>query len=127
MSKHQRKCKIMKTQLCVAALFLTVISCDSDNLTCNSVDGARITEKNAVIRFDTRFGRYVLFHHVPGSIDSFEVYIPCNLPDGFQENAEVVFDGLYASLPESDKPDQVIAGEEFYVVKLQSVNEQSIP
>lgn len=117
----------MKLFSVIVICLVVLVSCDQEGNLCSFSDGTNISRKEAILRFDSRFEKLVLFHHVPGSIDSFEVYIPCNLPEGIEPNTEVVFDGIFASLPNKEKPETVIAGEEFYMVKLLSVNDQVVP
>lgn len=111
----------------IVVCLVVLVGCDQENNLCGFSNGTNITGKEGIVRFDSRFGTHVIFHHVPGSIDSFEVYIPCNLPESIEPNTEVIFDGIFASLPNDEKPETVIAGEEFYMIKLLTINDQSIP
>lgn len=104
-----------------------VVSCDTSDNPCETGVGQQLTGIVGQARFDDRFGRIVIHLHKPGTIDGFEIYIPCNLPDNIQSGIKVVFDGIAAPLPDEYKPESVIAGEEFFAVKLLSINDNSIP
>jgi hypothetical protein len=101
------------------ALVVVTMACHETEI-CNTK--ATIEVKNVAGRFyhDARFDRYVLHHHVPGTIDSFDVYIFCDassITDASKfENEQLSLTGTAGVLDEDLSPTQVIAGEEFFVV-----------
>ena len=93
-----------------------IISCDKD-VNCNSGIGERtvISGQGILIRHPG-FDQLVIRYHLPGTIDSFHTYIPCNLSGNFTEGTEIQFEGSIQKLDEKDTPNILIAGEEFFVL-----------
>lgn len=111
----------MKTFISIALAMLFVTSCDSGPAICETGQGQKVQDMEAEVRFDQRFDKWVLWRHVPGTIDSFQTFIPCNLPDGFKAASQVLFDGLIGELPKDKEPSTQVGGEEFFVVQLTGI------
>ena len=100
-----------------------MVSCDTPDNPCETGLGHRLTRTYGEARFDDRFDQIVIGLHKPGTIDSFKLYIPCNLPDSIQSGMKVIFDGIVAPIPDEFTPEIVKGGEEFFAIKLLSVND----
>lgn len=98
-------------------LIITFISCDKE-VNCNSGIGeSTIISSEGRIVNHLGFDQPVIRHHVPGTIDSFNTYLPCNLPDSLAiEGIQIQFEGRSQKLEEKKEPVTQIAGEEFFVL-----------
>jgi hypothetical protein len=105
-------------------LFL-IVSCQQSEI-CDSNGNETVNNVSGRFYFDDRFDRYVLHHHVPGTIDAFRVFIFCDAPINNPEllsGTILLFMGKVGKLDDNLRPSQMIAGEEFFVVaKVESLN-----
>jgi hypothetical protein len=101
------------------SLILFCVSCDPPEL-CGTSGNKKVTNATGRFYFDDRFDRYVLHHHVPGTIDSFNVFIFCDV--SFLNDAEdfdddiMTVSGVAGKLDNKLRPNTIIAGEEFFVI-----------
>lgn len=106
-------------------ILLLLSACDSDINPCNQENTISVEDKEGTIMYDDRFKQRVIRHHVPGTIDSFEVYIPCGLAAEFEENTPVIFNGFAAELPAKKRPDTSIGVESYFTFSIISIVEVS--
>lgn len=112
----------MKAYIPLTLIMLLLISCDSETATCVSGQGDEVKGVEVEVRFDQRFNQLVLWRHVPGTIDSFETFIPCNLLATLEAGSIVLFDGIVEGLPGEKEPLTLVAGEEFFAVRLIAID-----
>ena len=100
-------------------IFLAAIiacSCDKE-VNCNSGIGAStLVDGEGTVVCHPGFNRLVIRYHIPGTIDSFNTYIPCNLSADYTAGMEIQFKGNVQPLDEKNEPTTQIAGEEFFVL-----------
>ena len=103
----------------VAILLITITllsACDTDIKPCNNNNDIEISEKQGILLFDNRFDQRIIRHHVPGTIDNFKIYIPCEINTDIEDNTTVTFSGFAAPLADNKKPDAQIGAEQFFTL-----------
>ncbi len=104
-------------------LSILIISCDKE-VNCNSGIGtSSVILGEGMVVSHPGFDQLVIRYHIPGTIDSFNTYVPCNLDGSFTEGVEIKFEGSVQKLDEKDEPLTQIAGEEFFVLFITSSEE----
>ena len=102
---------------------VTIISCDQESDCYSGVGSNSFVQKEGIVINHPGFNRLVIRHHLAGTIDSFNTYIPCNLSGDFAEGMKVLFEGTAQKLDEKDGPLTQIAGEEYFVLFLTKISE----
>jgi hypothetical protein len=106
----------------ISVILVMVTSCDSETPSCESDGGDKVQGIEAKVHFDDRFNQLVFSRHVPGTIDSFETFIPCNAPESLEAGLIVSFDGIVTKLPREKEPFTVVGAEEFFVIRLTAID-----
>ncbi len=111
--------------LYLLSLIIVLIGCDSEIKPCKQNNEITIEDKQGTLQYDSRFEHWVIRHHVPGTIDSFELYIPCELSQELDNNTPVVFSGFASELEKRKKPTTTIGSEEFFTINLSALIEST--
>ena len=93
-------------------------SCDCGNQTI-----ATITNQTGEIRFHDELGKYVIYRHVPNTIDSSDNYFLCQVPEAFQEvGLQVRFSG--EAKDPCTIPTVLTGGQQFYDIRLTKLQKE---
>lgn len=108
----------MKKFAIISLIVTLLVSCDDEINPCIENNPVEVSSKEGLIRYDDRFKQRVIRVHVAGSIDSFEVYLPCELSDSFKVDTQVQFSAWASSFDGRKYTKQSIGVEQFYAIKL---------
>jgi len=91
----------MKTKIrfiLLSFVSLLLFQCDDESKRdCTSGTFVKnVIKTSGIVHFDTKLRTYVIQAGVPGTYDSVDIGLPCNLSDELRkDNLQVVFDGSY--------------------------------
>lgn len=97
----------------------TVMVCNSDRKTVS-----KFSDASGFVQFNQFSQDYALYASVPGTYDSQDIGLPCNLPEEFKKDGlKVKFSGKYKELAVKPSPNQVpiFAGQVYYYLEISKI------
>lgn len=107
-------CIILLSCTCVSEEPKNLIECDLENAV-NS-----ISDSNGTIWFESQVQSHVIFSGVEGTFDGQNIWVVCNLPEGYKEEGlKVIFSGKYS---ENIKLVPQIPGQQYFNLELTKID-----
>lgn len=105
-----------------------VVSCDSVTPKCDKAGAIvhSLEDVEAKVVYYSEFDSFVINYHVPGTIDSFWTGVVCSNPlssFAFMDGMTVVFSGDFRDDKGTLKPNSIIAGQEFYYLSINKIEQ----
>ncbi len=109
---------------------LLSVSCESTKGPCGSGDVVHTFAQptTGALNFDEEFDLFNIRYFVPGTIDASLVGYLCNEPETdfeLKDGLTVLFTGNFREAPEDFSPSVQVAGSEFFIAELKSLELES--